>query len=146
MSTANDLRTARVKLLERDNYRCQECDKEVDRSSGVLHHLRYSNGLPQYDVLNNPENLITVCWGCHRAIHKQNSDLQRPQGRMWNTFDAVEQSVRLILGIYSRTNALPNDLVIAYRTSLEMTSPGVVDRFYQELMKLCPDAITYFSP
>lgn len=47
---------------KRDGFKCRHCN---DRNGLHPHHLRYkSHGGP--DELNN---LITLCWQCHRAHH-----------------------------------------------------------------------------
>jgi hypothetical protein len=65
----------------------------------------------------------------------------------WNSLKDAEEAARVACEIYKRTNALPADLVEAYKYSMVGTArPGVVSRFYKELMRLCPEAVKYFSP
>lgn len=57
-------RQLRVKVLRRDNYRCQECGIRVIRGKGVrpnIHHIqpKSTGGLHALD------NLITLCEPCH---------------------------------------------------------------------------------
>ena len=52
----------RLKILERDNWRCQFCGT---RSNLQVHHIIYrSHGGP-----DDEDNLITVCVTCHEQIH-----------------------------------------------------------------------------
>ena len=52
----------RTTVYERDNYHCRSCN----RTQGLHpHHIKYVSAGGE-DTL---ENLVTVCWVCHRAIH-----------------------------------------------------------------------------
>lgn len=53
----------RKTILERDNYTCQRCGEEGDKSLHVHHIVPW---LESHD--NSPENLITLCCSCHRTI------------------------------------------------------------------------------
>lgn len=65
----------------------------------------------------------------------------------WNSLKDAEEAAQTACEIYKRTNALPADLVEAYKYAMVATArPGVVSRFYRELMRICPDVINYFSP
>ena len=51
----------RLKVLERDNWQCQECgDKETTLH---VHHLRYLPNKAPWDYSNN--DLLTLCSFCH---------------------------------------------------------------------------------
>lgn len=54
---------ARLKILERDNYKCVNCGKDEDLH--VHHKIHKSDG-----GTNDPENLITLCKWCHAERHK----------------------------------------------------------------------------
>lgn len=50
----------RLPILERDGYTCRECGGV---NQLTVHHI-------DEDRLNNSaDNLITLCWGCHRRKH-----------------------------------------------------------------------------
>lgn len=50
------------RILERDGWRCQACGS----MSGLeVHHIE----LRSHSGGDSEDNLITVCSGCHRAIH-----------------------------------------------------------------------------
>jgi 5-methylcytosine-specific restriction endonuclease McrA len=52
----------RLKILERDNWRCQFCGA---RSNLQVHHIIYrGHGGP-----DSENNLITACVTCHEQIH-----------------------------------------------------------------------------
>lgn len=55
---------ARKAAIKRDGYQCQECGQGVKLEA---HHIRYHalNGG------NEPENLVTLCDGCHKQRHKE---------------------------------------------------------------------------
>jgi hypothetical protein len=51
----------RLKIFERDEWKCQWCLDEGDTLA--VHHYYYENGLEPWDYPN--EDLVTVCQGCH---------------------------------------------------------------------------------
>jgi len=51
----------RLSTLKRDGWRCQSCGSSVGLQ---VHHITSRSKLGD-DV---PENLITLCWKCHRQI------------------------------------------------------------------------------
>ncbi len=51
-------------VLERDGWRCQSCGS---RAGLEVHHITPRSNLGQ-DV---EDNLITLCWECHRRIHSK---------------------------------------------------------------------------
>jgi hypothetical protein len=55
----------RLEILDRDKWTCKECGCD----SGILHvhHLRYNNGRPVWDIDN--KYLITLCHKCHKNKH-----------------------------------------------------------------------------
>jgi 5-methylcytosine-specific restriction endonuclease McrA len=55
----------RKEILARDNWRCQACGclKNLD-----VHHLRWRSALGD----DSETNLITLCRGCHEALHRTN--------------------------------------------------------------------------
>lgn len=62
---------ARKRILERDNYTCQQCGF---KGKGLaVHHVELKrNGGTEGD-----DNLITLCAHCHRMIHWENGDFNR---------------------------------------------------------------------
>ena len=52
----------RQKVYERDNYRCRFCNYSMGLHP---HHIKYKSAGGS-DTL---DNLITLCWICHRAVH-----------------------------------------------------------------------------
>jgi hypothetical protein len=58
-------------VLSRDGYMCQHCKgKSKDKRLEVHHIIWVSNG-----GSDEHENLITLCKGCHDAVHKQKLDI-----------------------------------------------------------------------
>jgi len=51
-------------VLQRDGWRCQNCGA---MESLQVHHIRWRSHLG-HDV---PENLITLCAGCHESQHRK---------------------------------------------------------------------------
>lgn len=64
-------RNIRLKVIERDNHRCQNCNEDKKRL--VVHHKDWRGkrrGVLVKDWNNNLENLITLCDKCHNSIHR----------------------------------------------------------------------------
>ncbi len=67
-------RSRREEIIQRDNYACRICKinrNETPRDLHV-HHIRpahefVSTESVDYDSMNQPSNLITLCSGCHRT-------------------------------------------------------------------------------
>ncbi len=54
-------------VLERDNHTCRNCGS---KKLLVVHHIGGNGrGASSVDVNNDIENLVTLCRGCHAAIH-----------------------------------------------------------------------------
>lgn len=57
----------RIKALERDGFKCQECGKKDVLD---VHHIDGKGStFPVPEQNNSIENLITLCRSCHRKIH-----------------------------------------------------------------------------
>jgi 5-methylcytosine-specific restriction endonuclease McrA len=67
--------TRRTVLL-RDKWKCRKCGEE-DLSALTLHHVKYRSHGGGHDA----DNLVTVCWVCHRAIHDKLVRVARVMGR-----------------------------------------------------------------
>jgi 5-methylcytosine-specific restriction endonuclease McrA len=61
-SANNEAALLRLKILERDSWRCQFCGT---RSNLQVHHIIYRS----HGGLDDEANLITVCASCHDKIH-----------------------------------------------------------------------------
>jgi 5-methylcytosine-specific restriction endonuclease McrA len=61
----------RLKVLERDNYTCQNCG-ETNRKLLVVHHKDYrGRNMSSHTLMNNKlDNLITWCHDCHNKFHR----------------------------------------------------------------------------
>lgn len=52
----------RKAVYQRDNYHCRSCNN----TQGLHpHHIKFASAGGE----DTMENLVTVCWLCHRAIH-----------------------------------------------------------------------------
>ena len=69
-----DFYNTRQYVLHRDGYTCQCCGKHDDNVKLHVHHIesRQTGG-------NAPNNLITLCEHCHKALHK--GKLELPKGK-----------------------------------------------------------------
>lgn len=53
-------------IRKRDNYKCQICGKpEKENKNHPVHHIDFSKDN------HSKDNLILLCWSCHRTIHNQ---------------------------------------------------------------------------
>jgi len=55
-------RRLHTEIIERDGWRCQACGSLRGLE---VHHIQHRSQLGG----DSDGNLITLCWGCHRAIH-----------------------------------------------------------------------------
>lgn len=94
----------RLKILERDNFRCRSCDD--DKSTLHVHHFIYDNDCKPWEYDN--DNLITFCDTCHEAWHY----LASHKTIGFETFslvtklnDAMEmESINLFFEVLNKTN------------------------------------------
>lgn len=56
--------TTRAICYRRDEYRCRNCG-EMETTKLTLHHVIFRS----QGGTHRPDNLVTVCWSCHRLIH-----------------------------------------------------------------------------
>jgi 5-methylcytosine-specific restriction endonuclease McrA len=53
------------KVFIRDNFICSWCKKEHPPKNLTAHHVKYVCEGGKHDT----DNLVTLCWGCHRKMH-----------------------------------------------------------------------------
>jgi len=46
---------------------CQRCEQTEDEVPLLEHHILYKAKYPYFRDVS--ENLVTLCWNCHRALH-----------------------------------------------------------------------------
>jgi len=61
-------RDARWEALERDEWECQECGKNLGPGTAQVHHIRPYRGYDSTEEANRLENLKSLCPGCHKEI------------------------------------------------------------------------------
>lgn len=60
----------RKKILERDEYKCQECKRYGKRiEAKEVHHIKPLEDFP--DEALSDENLISLCEKCHKKKHPE---------------------------------------------------------------------------
>lgn len=71
---------ARQIVLARDQHRCQQCQEQCEKGEADVHHV-----IPRsLGGLDEPSNLITLCDGCHGAVHpNQQAILSQGFLRRW---------------------------------------------------------------
>lgn len=57
------------RVLERDQYRCQQCGCEVDDQESQMDHIQPVNCFASYALASYFENLQTLCFSCHWSKH-----------------------------------------------------------------------------
>lgn len=69
----------RIKVLERDNYTCQECGKNKEDGKTIVVHHKDGTGWKnkKKDKNNSMDNLISLCVQCHMAIHRPSDKLSK---------------------------------------------------------------------
>ena len=79
-----DFYNTRQYVLHRDGYTCQCCGKHDDNVKLHMHHIesRQTGG-------NAPNNLITLCEHCHKALHKGKLELPKDKKRGRSYRDAA---------------------------------------------------------
>ena len=65
--------------------------------------------------------------------------------KVWSSFLDVDKAVKTIKATLAETKTLPAVLITAYKETLETTTKGMVQRFYEKLAEQCPEALKYFS-
>lgn len=51
-------------VYQRDNYRCQQCYKDLSKRNGNVHHISYSNIFKE-----TVDDLVLLCPECHNMVH-----------------------------------------------------------------------------
>lgn len=64
-------------VLKRDNYTCQCCGKHPAEKNGIKLHVHHKESRKTGG--NAPDNLITLCKACHKALHE--SKVTLPEGK-----------------------------------------------------------------
>ena len=72
---SKEWRNIREGILMRDNYLCCHCGQPATE----VHHIIHLTETNVHDpaVSMNPANLVSLCWKCHRAEHKNDDGRQR---------------------------------------------------------------------
>jgi len=64
--------------------------------------------------------------------------------RIWQTTIDVDRAIETIARYLQETGKVPDILLEAYRESIQKTSRGLTQRFYERLAEKCPEAMKYF--
>lgn len=113
-----DFYNTRQYVLHRDGYTCQCCGKHDDNVKLHMHHIesRQTGG-------NAPNNLITLCEHCHKALHERKIDLPKGKKRGRSYRDAA------FMGIMR--NTLLEHLRKEVDVSVTMTY-GYITKYWRE--------------
>jgi len=68
-------RLIRLKALDRDQYKCQNCGEDK-RIKLLVHHIDWQGkrrGISSVKWNNRMSNLTTLCYKCHNGIHRHKS-------------------------------------------------------------------------
>jgi hypothetical protein len=64
---------------------------------------------------------------------------------MWSSYAEVDRAVTTIAVCLREAGVVPEALVRAYRTALGRSASSLVQRFYERLGEVCPEALHYFG-
>lgn len=64
--------------------------------------------------------------------------------RVWQSTQDIDRAVETISRYIAEFDTIPETLLEAYRESLEKTSRGLAQRFYEKLAQECPAGMKYF--
>ena len=62
---------ARRKALERDDWNCQECGRELEAENAEVHHLKPYTEYDNPKEANRLENLNSLCKECHQKVESE---------------------------------------------------------------------------
>ncbi len=65
--------------------------------------------------------------------------------RVWSSYADAEEAARAVAECMNQAGQVPPVLVDAYRLTLSRSYRGPVQRFYEELAILCPQALRLFA-
>lgn len=79
----------RISVLKRDNYICQNCEKETEDL--VVHHIQEfsKNKEIRFDIING----ITLCKLCHKKIHSRENQKELPPTD--RAYEKLEEKIEL---------------------------------------------------
>jgi RNA-directed DNA polymerase len=61
-------RDSRWKVLERDDWTCQKCGRDLEGTSTHVHHKKPVTGYSDTKEADRLENMVSLCDECHRSI------------------------------------------------------------------------------
>jgi len=70
---SNGWKDQRWKALDRDNWTCQECGKDLNREIAEVHHHRPHAGYEDPEGANRLDNLESLCVDCHQEVESKRS-------------------------------------------------------------------------
>jgi len=70
---SNGWKDQRWKALDRDNWTCQECGKDLNREIAEVHHHRPDTGYENPEESNRLDNLKSLCVDCHQEVESKRS-------------------------------------------------------------------------
>lgn len=59
----------KYRILQRDGYRCRRCGRFITAQTSHTHHVVPVNRFASYAEATTDDNLLTMCWDCHREKH-----------------------------------------------------------------------------
>ena len=74
---SNGWKDQRWKALDRDNWTCQECGKDLNRGIAEVHHHRPHAGYEDPEGANRLDNLESLCVDCHQEVESKRSHAVR---------------------------------------------------------------------
>ena len=66
----NEWEKVRLSIIQRDDFRCQVCNIELDSKQLHVHHKTPFRSFSDVHLANNSTNLVTLCPNCHRKVEQ----------------------------------------------------------------------------
>ena len=65
--------------------------------------------------------------------------------RVWTTYPQIYEAIATLKKIKSQTGKFPEILIESYKETLQYSSKGLVQKFYELLTKELPEALELFA-
>ena len=125
----------RLKILERDEFTCQEC---ADSESTLhVHHRYYIRGAEPWEYPD--EALQTLCEHCHQSEREYRAgaeeELLHAMRRNFSYGETIDLAVSLLNGVEKTPQHLPEVILgaLCYTLTHPELQKGMIDRYFEAL-------------
>lgn len=136
-------------VLKRDNYACQCCGKHPTEKNGIKLHVHHKESRKTGG--NAPNNLITLCKDCHKALHEGKISLPEGKRRGRPNRDAAFMGImrKTLIGRLREALVVPVWETHGYITKYRREKHGIRKthtsdaRCIAGMMESIPSAVTF---